>query len=170
MVTSYNLHETNLPEKAVTPNFNLGFAVKVEEVFGNVDLRVKKLAGFEKRIADIFGILNPKGEWECSSPEYKPGYVSLGRRLLDSLSNPLEHNRETLMTLERLIHGRYQRDEPFNPNANAPAPVRNLNINDIYQHLEEFTAPIVPRLPEVAAEPMDIEVPPQNVIAATEVV
>lgn len=50
-----------------------------------------------------------------------------------------ENNRDTLLTLERLIHGRYHREEA----ANQP-PTRSININDIYQHLEEFTEPIVP--------------------------
>ena len=44
------------------------------------------------------------------------------------------------MTLERLIHGRVHRAED---EANNP-PVRNINVNDIYQHLEEFTEPIIP--------------------------
>lgn len=54
------------------------------------------------------------------------------------------------MNLERLLHGRYQRtgDE----GANHP-PVRNININDIYQHLSEFTEPIVPVLPPAELRP-----------------
>jgi hypothetical protein len=64
------------------------------------------------------------------------------------------------MTLERLLHGRYQRDET----ANNP-PARSLNINDIYQHLQEFTDPIVPPRPP-QQEAMEVEHPPQNTSSA----
>jgi hypothetical protein len=50
-------------------------------------------------------------------------------------------NREALLTLERFMQGRYNREAAEN------APVRSLNVNDIYQHLEEFTDPIVPVQP-----------------------
>jgi hypothetical protein len=80
-------------------------------------------------------ILSPKGEWEIKKDENSEDrhVLSLGRRLMESLSNPLEANRETLLTLERLIHTRYQRDEAGGQNAPPP---RTININDIYQHLE----------------------------------
>ena len=64
-------------------------------------------------------------------------------------------NRESLMTLERLLQGRHLREE-----VSANTTARNLNLNDIYQHLEEFTAPILPPQPpqpEPVQEAMDIE-------------
>ena len=64
MASQFDLKETTLPQvPIVIPNFNLGFSVKVEEVYVDIDLRVKKLLGFEKRISDIYAILAPKGEW-----------------------------------------------------------------------------------------------------------
>ena len=61
----FDLKEALLPnEPVVISNFNQGFAVKIEEVYVDLDLRVKKMAGFEKKIAEIFALLEPKGEWE----------------------------------------------------------------------------------------------------------
>lgn len=69
-------------------------------------------------------------------------------------------NRDTLMTLERLLHSRNRFNFAINDQA-PPQPVRTLNINDIYQHLEEFTAPVVPVV-ERPPQPMEIEVPAEN--------
>lgn len=64
VVSEFNLQETVLPNNPVpTPNFNMGFRVKFEEVLVDIDLKVKKMQGFENRIAEIFGIISPKEEW-----------------------------------------------------------------------------------------------------------
>ena len=49
--------------------------------------------------------------------------------------------------------------EESNPNP----PVRNLNLNDVYQNMAEFVEPIVPPQPEPPKdEPMEVEVPVDN--------
>ena len=47
VVSKIDLKSTHLPKEAVIiPNFNLGFNVKVEDVYVDMDLRVKKMSGF----------------------------------------------------------------------------------------------------------------------------
>lgn len=129
----------------------------------DIDIKVKKMHGFEKRISEIFGIIAPKEEWELQKDNSlgergdRPAFVNLSRRLLETLAtNPHEMNRESLHTLERLLQGRHIREEAYNNN-----PPRNLNINDIYQHMEEFSAIVPPQPePEPQGQPMDIE--PKN--------
>lgn len=47
------------------PNLsNLSFKAKVEDVYVDIELKVKKLVGYERRIAEIYSILAPKSDWE----------------------------------------------------------------------------------------------------------
>ena len=113
----------------------------------DIDIKIKKLVGFEKRIAEIYHLLEPKKEWDIVKKDHQEDsdrnrYINLSRRLLEQLSsNPTGNdNRDTLIHLERLMQHRLHREE----HAQNQPPPRQLNINDIYQQLEEFTNPIVP--------------------------